>query len=366
MIEKSRGHVESASVVKQVRPGLSECLIQIDFSEYVIFYDPMVLMSYINHDVTYLTRPDIINGVEREVICEIALISEVVALPATENTMKLVPVDVKRPVCNFNIKDVKFGEFKPKCVGLLTKIALGESPRASWFDCDVLDAYGHMFKLRIFMKTSEVEKMSEYEAMVNGYIEFDIESTKYGFQTSEISAMSNKVEESPEIAIARDVVLKYVQSDSLLNQMFTELDISSAFTNFVDTEPGYIWVRIASELYFIDTIDNTTSGINTLAMKRATICTRLFTLVHKYPWSHNIINVTKLSKFKELTSDEDLREIVDVYYDKAPSDTKLLYYKVRGIVANIIDIRRGLQNEENSRNVAGFISDNRNMFNGLL
>ena len=366
MYEKKKGHLESSRVLRNIRTGLSECMIQIDFSEYIIFYDPTELLAYINKDVTYVTRPDIVNGKEVEVICELALLTEVVTVDAKKTDIKLVPFDLKRPICNFNIREVKFGEYKVDCIAILTKLTLGESRKAKWLDCQMLDAYGHLFDLRVFITGTDQDTIDKYNVMVNGYVEFDMESTKYGFQSNEVKAINQEIEASPEIAVAKKVVLDHIAKDSVLQQVVTAVGFERGIDEYVDGEPGYLWVRMASEYYFIDALDNTTSGVNITSLYRAIVCSRMYALPHSNPWSHGIINVTKLVKFKELMSDEELRQILDVYYEKDPSDAKNLYYRIRALVDNIIDTRRGIINEENYRKNLEFISNCRSMFNGLL
>ena len=366
MYEKRKGHLEASRVVRNIRPGLSECIIQIDFSEYIIFYDPTELLSYINKDVSYVTRPDIVNGKEVEVIRELALLTEVITVDANKNDIKLIPFDVKRPICNFNIKEVKFGEYKVGCIAILTKLTQGESRKAKWLDCEMLDAYGHIFDLRVFVSGTSQDTIDSYNVMVNGYVEFDMESTKYGYQSSEVKAISQDIEASPEIAIAKKVVMDYISKDPTLQNMVVSTGFETGIDDFVDGEPGYLWVRMATEFYFVDTLDNTTSGINLTALKRAVVCSRMYALPHSNPWSHGIINVTKLVKFKDLMSDEELRQILDVYYDKEPSATKNLYYRIRSLVDNIVDIRRGTTNEEDYRKNLEYVSHCRSVFNGLL
>lgn len=363
MIEKMRGTVEAVQMLSSIRDGFCKMIIRIDFDEYYIFYDPQAIMGFLHKDVIYNTRPDIVEGKEVEVIAEIALVTEVVALEATTNDIKLVPFDTKRPVCNFNIKEVRFGEYKIGCVAILTDIKEGSSRKANWFDCEMLDAYGHMFEVRMFTSKEDVLKLNEYKIMVNGYVEFNMESTKYGYQTSEISALPQEIEASPEIAIAKNEVMKYIQSDPAIYAMVNDYKLDSYIDMSVDGEPGYQWVRMASELYFINALDNVTSGVSISSMKRAVICTRLSALPHKSSWSETVLNVTKVLRYKDLVADEELRKIIDVFYNDEVTPTKRLYIEIRKMVNQIINARRDIENEEE---VIGTINSCRNAFAGLL
>ena len=364
MIERRKGHVENVSLIKEIEPGFSQFCIQIDFDEYMVFYDATQLLQFVNKDVYYTTRPDVIDGVKHEVVCEIALVTEVVTLDRTSTDIKLIPFDCKRPVCNFNIKDVKFGDFKVGCIAILTGIDKGESRKAKWIDCHLIDAYGQAFDLRMFTNISNVDDISKYEAMINGYVEFELESTKYGYQTSVIAALPQDVEQSPEIAISKNVAMEYIESDAAIYDLVTQTGLESAIDKYVDTEPGYLWVRIASELYMISTLENITSGLNIEAMRRATIVTRLFTLPHNIAWSNSVINTVKVLRFSSIIKDEDLRSIVDLFYKGTTTATRTYYYKIRDMVDSIIKLRRGF--DYGKETFGGSIDELHAAFSGLL
>lgn len=364
MIERRKGLVESVQAIKDIDSSLTEFIIQIDFDDYVVFYDKAAMLDFVNKEVFYTTRPDIVEGRKVEVICEIALVTEVVTLDKQDTNVKLVPFNVKRPVCNFNIKDIRFGEYKIGCIAILVSMEKGESRKATWIDCKLIDAYGHLFELRMFTTLTSVDDLKQYEAMINGYVEFDMESTRYGYQTSALSSLSQDVEKSPEIAIAKNIVMSYVNSDAELSQLVANTGLEIALDNFVDFEPGYLWVRMASELYFIETLDNVTSGININTLKRAVVVTRLYALPHSGNWSNGLINFAKVLRYKDICKDEDLRGILDVFYQGNNTDTKYLYFQIREIVDNIINIRRDLNDAK--KNYSSLIDECHSAFNGLL
>lgn len=364
MVERREGHVYSVRTISNYSDNFAMLKIEIDFDEYYIFYDPAQLTQFVDKDVYYTTRPDVVNEKKVEVVCEIALVTEVVTLDKVSNDVKLIPFDVKRPVCNFNIREVKFGEYKVGCIAILTGMDKGESRKATWLDCHLIDAYGHMFDLRMFTDLSNVTDVSKFSGMINGYVEFDLESTKYGYQTTSIQSLPQDIEKSPEIAIARSVVMDYINSDPVINNLVASTGLVTVLDNYVDTEPGYLWVRIASELYLIDTFDNITSGMNITTMKRATIATRLFALPHSGEWSNTIVNVVKMLKFSEISKDNDLRSIVDVFYKGDTSETRIFYFKIRDMVDSIIRLRRGFNYGKETYN--RIIDECHLAFNGLL
>lgn len=362
MINKLTGHVESVKVIAQISGGFCECDIVIDFDEYKIFYERDIILSYVDKDVFYNVRPDVVHGQNCNVICEIALVTEVMTVDANKAS-KLIPIDSRRPICNFRINDIKFGEFKPNCIAILTKYTMGHSRKAKWYDCEMLDSQSHIFEVRLFSPQADPTKpQDDMNVLINGYVEFDIESTKYGYQTEEFRAIAQKIEASPEVAIARTVVENTVNADAALLKFVTDNKLFEYLDTFVDAEPGYAYVRMASEIYLIEALANITNDIDERSLKRAVVCSYSYVIPHNDPWSRNIINVTKILKYTELRSDNILKSLLDITYEQECSTSKLLYMAIKNMVSQIIDIRRGVKHEEADNLIAGY----RAAFNGML
>ncbi len=362
MINKLAGHVDSVKVVAQIKGGFFECDIRIDFDEYKIFYDKDVLLSYVDKDVFYNVRPDVVHGLDCLVICEIALVTEVMTVDANKNS-KLIPMDSRRPICNFNISDIKLGEFKPNCIAILTNYKTGFSAKAKWYDCTLIDAQSHLFELRLFTPDADPTKPQDtMNILLNGYVEFDIESTKYGYQASELRGIAQKVEASPEVAIAKTVVEKIVNADGPLLQYVTQTKLFQYLDEFVDGEPGYAYVRMASEIYLIEALANITNDIDERAMKRAVVCSYGYVIPHKDPWARSIVNVIRILKYTDLKADNVLKSLLDVAYEIKCDTTKVMYMAIKNMVSQIIDIRRGIKHEEMDDLISGY----RNTFNGML
>lgn len=362
MINKLTGHVESVKVVAQINGGFCECDIVIDFDEYKIFYERDIIQSYVDKDVFYNVRPDVVHGQTVMVICEIALVTEVMTVDANKSS-KLVPVDSRRPICNFRINDIKFGEFKPGCIAILTKYSMGRSAKAKWYDCELLDSQSHLFELRLFSPEADPTKPQDtMDVLLNGYVQFDIESTKYGYQTGELRGIAQKVEASPEVAIAKTVVERTVQADGALLEFVIDTKLFDYLDSFVDSEPGYAYVRMASEIYLIEALANITNDVDERAMKRAVVCSYAYVIPHNDPWARNIVNVIKILKHAELRADNVLKSLLDPGFEDKCTSSKLLYMEIKNMVSQIIDIRRGIKHEE----IDNLISEYRAAFNGLL
>lgn len=341
------GKVESVTLERTISSDLDQCRIVIDFDSIVAFYPFSELSNYIGKDVRYDVRPDIVSGVPETVLSEIVLVSEIQTVDATVNK-KLIPMNTKRPMCNFSIKDIKYGV--PECgkIALMVSATKGASKKASWYDCTMLDMYSKQFSLRIFSTQISLGEDNSVgiESKINSYVKFDIMKTKYGFQTDELYFVSDVTEPSPEVTISREIVKNYVATDSALNEYFKAYDMASVLDSSIDGEPGYAWVKIASEFYVIDALDNISSDVDVRAMKRAAVCSYGYLLPHNDPWARNVLNVVKLLKFKELKEDAELKAMLDPAYGAPSSTTKQMYLLVRHIVSHLIKLRREDSSEE--------------------
>ena len=355
MISRQTGKVENVTFLRSFGKGLDLCEIQIDFDSIKIFYDSNELMSFIGHEVIYTTRPDMIDGVPELVICELAKISEIQTVTSTEN-IKLIPEGTSRTVCNFNSSEIRFGDFYPSCVALLSRVEMGSSKKAQWIDMTMIDKSSKEFVVKRFCSDAEYV-LEQAKNFCGHYVQFDLESTKYGFRTEDVTCLTRTVEMSPEVVVAKEVILSEIAKDPGLTKYNELFNYVESISNIIDGEPGYLLVRIASEIYMINAIDSISTDLDIRAMKRAAICSRAYAIPHTTLWSQPLLNTNKALKVTELREDKELLYILDIYCEEKPSSTKLTYFEISELVDNIINIRRGVNNEEGfSSNVNNGVS----------
>lgn len=342
MTEKRQGHVESVKKIVDIDAHFTQFLIQIDFDEYYIWYDAAELASFVNKDVMYRTRPDIVNGKRAEVVCEIALVTEVVTIDRTKNDIKLIPLNTKRPVCNFSKRDIKMGEVRYGAIAILVDVTMGQSKKASWLDCDMLDCNGEVFSVKIFQSNADIQNVEQYETMKNGYVQMDIENSRYGFNTAEMTALPQDIELSPEVVVAKKVVTDYISTDPLISEIVNHNNLMYALDKHIDYEPGYMWVRMAAEMYLVDAADSITDDIDIKSFKRAIICNRLYLTAKTNNWAPNVVNIIKIAKYKELADDMYFRSIVDTEVEVENTMARDIYKKIVDMVEYTIKLRRGL------------------------
>lgn len=365
MIERLRGKVEKVTFVKVVgQGGLNQCEIQIDFDVLTIYWPVDDLIKFMNKEVMYTVRDDYDTENQKQirVVCELVEISTIQTVASTEN-VKLVPEGNKRTVCNVVSREIRFGDYYPNRVAYMSAWEMGSSKKARWYDCTMIDAESREFQVRLFATNVEPELMEEQlNVMKGGYVNFDLKSTKYGYQTDEIVGLPNAVELSPEVVLSETIIRELIQSDPALSYYDEKYHFVDAIKDVIDGEPGYQLVRMASELYMVNAVDNISTDLNIQAMKRAIICSRGYLLPHKTNWSRPQLNMTKVMGVPALKAERELLLMLDVLSEEEASSTKLTYIKIRGLVNDIISIRRGTENEKGVIDFAGIFAS----FNGLL
>lgn len=362
MIERLQGTVEKVTFLEKFDDGLDYCEMVIDFDTVKIFGDSTEFVKFIGKEVMYTQRPDVIHGKKEMVVYDLAVVSNIQTVEKSDN-IKLIPEGTKRTICTVDISTLRFGDFYPGSVALMSGFQLGSSAKAKWFDCKFIDMNSKEFIVRLFTTNTSVEEMTSLlNSCISKYVTFDLEFTKYGYQTKELIPLPNEVEESPEVIVARAVLQNLINSDAGLQSYNQRYDFLNNISSVIDGEPGYHLVRMASELYMINAIENISTGLDICAMKRAIICSRGYLLPKKIAWSRPMLNVNKVILVPELKTDVELMLILDTLSEQESSDTKLMYIRIKGLVQDIINIRRGVENEKESDSIAPM----RAMLNGLL
>lgn len=362
MIQRLQGKVTRITLIENVGESLDLCEIQIDFDVLKIFYDYNELMEYQNCDVSYTTRKDVVKGVEDLVVCELVKLATIQTVASVEN-IRLIPEGNKRPLCNFDVKGARYGNYYPNITAIMAGYQLGSSPKARWFDCTLIDMYSREFVVRKFEPEGELDDVEDkYKKAVGHYVVMDVESTRYGYQTKDIDVLPQDVELSPEVEVAKSVLENVIAGDPGLQEYCTRFDFINNMMSVIDGEPGYALVRMASELYMINAVENISTDMEVQAMRRAVICSRGYMLPHKVEYSVPLLNSTKIMTCQTLKADKELMLIIDALSRETASSTKLMYIKIRGLVNDIINIRRGIEDEEAIDNISTFGA----AFNGLL
>ena len=340
MQEKLVGDVKSVSVVKNYGSALLMEL-QIDFDTVKIFGQQDEIMAFMGKRVYYTLRDDIIEGVPTQVVASIAEVRVIDVVKSVDN-IKLIPMTQKRNVCNFSIRECKYGEFYPGCIALLTAIQSGSSRKTQWVDCTLIDQESKEFSLRIFTKNNLDNAMEIFKEWLGSYVTFDMKVTQYGNQTEEIAIIQDTVTISPEVEVSRKVILNEIANDPALDEYEKTHNLMKYIKSTIDGEPGYMLVRMASEIYMINALANISNDFDIQAMKRAVYTSRGYLKPHKKNWSRPMLNSNCALRCKGLQEDTELLLILDVMSQEEVSPTKSMYIRIRKMVDDCIKMEKGV------------------------
>lgn len=338
MTKRERGIVKSVTWVKKLGDNLDMCKIVIDFDELVIFYDYQDLIPFDGKEVLYTTRPDIVEGMPATVVCELVLLSTVQVVPTVEN-IKLCPINDTRSTCNFDFKDVQFGQFYPNSIFIVVEWKEGKSTKSKWVDFVCLDKHSKRFNLKMFNPAlQEGATLSVLDDLIGKYVMADITSTKYGLQTKAVESLITGLEATPSVAIAKEYVQRVINADIGLTELNEKHNLVQFLESTIDCEPGFALVRIATLLKFIDTVDNCTVGLAIDSMKRAAICEQLYRLPSKYEYSDEVKNIMFVSRIRTLMADELITALLD---ERLESDDQTVraYRTIKSMVHEIIELK---------------------------
>lgn len=357
------GKVESVVFIEHLGEKLDHCKIRIDFDEKVVFGYYNDLVELIGHYVQYDLRWDLVNGVRTEVIANLVNQHTVQTLDKVEG-VRLIPKDTeKRAVCTCDISNLKYGDKEYGVIALMTGIRQGHSVKAQWVECTMVDRNSQTFELRIFTKYTEgpADPYKTLESFVGSYVQFDISSTPYGFQTNSIEYVNMPVVTAPEVDIAYNVLSKVASEDTELNSYVQMFDMLNVIKGQMSGDIGYELVYMAAELNMIDCLQNISDAYEYQALRRAVFVTRGHMLQCNTKFSKPILNFNKLVR-TDLKTDKELLLIIDPMAEQEMSRTKKLYYFIREFVKKVIDERRGL--DETLSDIV--VGDLHAKFGGLL
>lgn len=341
------GNVEAVKLIKHLAPELDYCEVTIGFDALKIFGSYNEIMSYIGKNVEYDVAQDIFQNTPITRIINFYDKKTIQTVHETEN-IKLIPEDANtRAICNFSIEEIRPGDYENNCVAFLSKFEIGASKKAKWFDCTMVDKNAKQFILRLFTNNLEgnVDPEEVINELVGHYVKFDVNSTRYGYQTQSLELVNIPVLLPPEVEVAITQIMQVVSDDTELMDYMIQYNFINTLKGIIDSELGYHLVAIASEIYFIKAISNISNVYNIQTLIRATITSRGYLLPSKTKFSRPMLNTNKVLKSK-LSSNKDLILLLDVLSEEEISSTKNVYIKIRKFTKQILDERRGLIDEE--------------------
>lgn len=343
------GKVSKVTLLSHIQDGLDYCSVIVDFDEVKIFGNYNDILQFIGKTVIYQTTMDIFRG-ESIVRCvnfyEAGVIQTV---DKTSNVKLYSDVSKARAVVNFSVDDLRKGERETNCIAYLCGFEKGVSEYSAWCDCKMIDKFGKIFVVRLFDKTKgsgELEK--EVGLMVGSYVQFHIENTRYGFQTSKLTYVNVPVVVAPEVEIAEAVIRDMVSGDLLLQSYMEKHNFIGELKNQIHYELGYRLVELAAELYEIENLCSISDIYDRQLLVRAAVTSRGYLLPCQTRYSKMLLNVNKVLT-TDLKSDKSLIMLLDLFSGEDGHDVnKSAFYRIKKYCNVVLNERRGIYAEEES------------------
>jgi len=361
------GVVYSITKLSAIRSGLDLMEVEIDDIAYRLFGDYTMYQKLIDSTVIYDTRPDIINGVEYEVLTDIAERS-LVRTKEYEESPSLIPDGSEvHEVCNFALDSIGPGDSAPNVIVYLSTYEKRTSEKAKWVEMRVVDIKSQAHMIRVFSEygKTDQEMLNTLDKFVGQYIRCNVMCTKFGLESKvdKVEYVGQPVTDSREVVAAIDIINRAVEGDEKLKEFMESNLFIERLRKHIDFEPGWHLVRIAAEICMYTCLKNITSAYSTSLLIRASIASRGYLLREDpYEFSKSVANTSKVLSSKALCRDKDLVAILDVA-GRTTNPTKRAFIKVSAFVNEIIEERRGLFDEKGV--IAGIDTVSRD-FGGLL
>jgi hypothetical protein len=344
------GNVKSVTLVEHVEDNLDLCKIKIEFDELYIFGRYTDVLDFVGKDVEYTVRKDIYKGEVLKLVANVYEKIVIQSVPMTREVVLIPPDRSERAIANFSIESLRYGDTTIEAIGLMSAWEHGSSAKAKWVDFTIVDKFSKAFSVRKFITLGEEKEfdVDEYmNAQLGRYIQFDLEYTKYGYQTRGIRPLNIDAVVPPEVAIAKTILARSIADDVGLAKFAQETQIIEKLEKKLFYEPGYLLVYIAAEMIVIDALCNISRSYDKALLKRVAIASRMYAISPVgATYSRPIANVIGTLRTC-LAKDKGLMLILDVLAAKE-SPEKSMYIFINQFVTKVLNERRGLHNEEAS------------------
>lgn len=339
------GKVENVELVEHIAQKLDLMKIAIDFDVVYAFGDYNEYIEFLGKEVQYDTRQDVYKGQIITVVASIINKYIVQTINKTED-IKLLTGNTERPVCNFAIGDLPFGDVVYGAICFFSSYTVGKSVKARWFDCTMVDKNGKVFILKIFADRTNGEFTTEelLDAKIGHYVTFDISLTKYGYQTEMINLVDIEVGVAPEVLAAEEILNNAIAKDSVIQNYVSMCDLMNIIKKTMRIELGAEFIYMAAELSLIQSLENISDVYDFQAMRRAVFATRGYLLPHNTEFSKAVLNVTKAAR-TDMKLDKEVLLMLDPVAEEPASKTKECYYRLCKLAEDTINERRGINEE---------------------
>lgn len=287
-------------------------------------------LQYVNQQVFVETHTDIYQGNLYDFIRTLTVVTTIQTLDKSDN-IKLYCDQIDN-FANLSFTEIADGETRQGCIVFCTHQEFKSSPNAVWMELIIRDKTMHTAKCRIFDYES---KESEFEGK---YIATQLSRNKFGFQTDLVKVVNGECPPNPEIAIAREYIIKYFQLDAVASKFMHAINLIPALEEAVDYEKGYGLMRLAMELSVVDSMQNITKDIDLQAMGHAILAS--YSYITRTSVLSPAMNNLFLANQAQWPNKIMVMQILDECAEEHPTEYKV-YKNIKSTVASILEVRKG-------------------------
>lgn len=343
------GVIDSIEVQEKYDTNLDFLAVTMNnLSTYYIFGKLEDYIKYVDADVQFEVREDVVHGIKYEIITSLALTSIVQSVESPEDDYStcLIPdVSKFRNVITFNKYNLKPDDVAMAQIVLVIDCKNGCSKITRWKDFTCLDVNSEMFNLRLFTNDESVDEFCKN--CINHYVMVDIKlDKKYGFQVfKDMTIDETEVQMPPEVYLSSMLLSMTAKRDEALWGYIQKYDMLEHLKSLVCYEPGYNLVEMAAEIKLVNTVCSIFASYDRKLLIRAVFASRGFLLASKADLSNPLINYHRIIT-STLKDDFDLIRLLDVTNPIEEGDiNKQAFFAIRRMLTTIMKGRRGIHEE---------------------
>lgn len=300
----------SLDVIKGINESLAVCEVTFECDDIrtIAIGSLADFQSMLGLSVLVSFREELFDGNVRRVVNTLTKIVTINTIEA-EQDFKLFSNDVPPTESNVIFEDLKVGDVVTDAVFYVIAVSVGSSKLSNWVDCICLDRIRRVDKVRLFWPENGTTDFA------GRYIRCDIQVTKFGAQTRQVSVVNGKpVQANPEIGIAKAYIQKCIEDDKELVDFCNRTDLLNLLENYYSGEKieiGYDTVRAAMEISYCRNVANLVPELDVKLLVRAVLATRAH-IANKStkPYSDSLKNIMVITRFP-LCDDARLMYILD-------------------------------------------------------
>jgi hypothetical protein len=290
------------------------------------------LVPYLNEEVIATFRQDMYNGRIEKFVNTLAKVNVVHTLEK-ENNFKLY-VDAIDSNSTVMFRDITEGATVFGAIVYVVDVKLGSSINAKWADLTVMDKARKLSRLRMFSVENTVN------ALRGRYIQCDIHKNSYGLSTELCVTCDSTFLHNPEVELSERFLLNMFAGVPDILTLLVDSNFIAIAKKFIDMEPGYVLVRLATELDIAAELTNLLKDVDVDLVKRCLLIDKLSVIRSTLPYHKDIVSFVAASRY---TYDKRAEVFLTLYSDDEKFiPERMMIAQVKSMADTVLRVKKGL------------------------